>query len=124
MEDSDTIERRKEERSLAGESAFAAIEDSSMAGQIVDISNGGLCFKYIDDNNENEMGIPINSALSLVSLSSFVGELQFQVVEDYPVLNVTPFSSMAFRMCHLQFGELEGQQVAALDDYICKNILR
>ncbi len=122
MEDFAIIERRKEERYRTGEDAFAAIENSGAAGRIKDISKGGLCFKYIDDNSDDESRIPIDSALFLVSLASFVGELRFQVVRDYPILNVTPFSSMVFRKCHLQFGELDGQKRLDLDNYIQKNV--
>lgn len=115
-------ERRREERHQPGGSAFAAVEDTGIAGLISDISRGGLCFKYIDDPLEHKSGLPDDKVVSLVSLYSFVGYLRFKVVNDYPVLNVTPFSSMAFRKCHLQFDELNEQQLDELESYISWNV--
>ena len=47
-----TVERRKNKRYKAVEGAYAAISPNShKLGQIIDISMGGLAFKYIDTNN-------------------------------------------------------------------------
>ncbi|MCG8633066.1 MAG: PilZ domain-containing protein [Desulfobacterales bacterium] len=116
------FERRKEERYMASEGAFAAIEKSSKAGQVINISKGGLCFKYIVDNKENR-SLP-EEYLSLVSMSSFVGALQYEIVGEYPVLNISPFSSMECRRCHVRFTNLDTRQKSDLAYYIHKNTVQ
>ncbi len=114
-------ERRTEERHMAAEGAFAAIEASSKAGQIIDISKGGICFRYIDDRKDSDSEPQAEQPLSLVSMTSYVGELHYKIVGDYPVLNISPFSSMEFRRCHVQFDDLDTQKTSELDYYIHKN---
>jgi len=49
-----TVERRKSKRYRAVEGVYAAISPrSNKLGQIIDISMGGLAFKYIDTNNND-----------------------------------------------------------------------
>ncbi len=117
-------ERRREERLMASEGAFAAIESSSKAGQIIDISKGGICFRYIDDRKDSKSESQTEKPLSLVSMASYVGELDYKIVGDYPVLNISPFSSMEFRRCHVQFADLDDQKTSELDYYIHKNVVR
>ncbi|WP_242637487.1 hypothetical protein [Desulfobacter hydrogenophilus] len=62
-----TIDRRKNKRYKAAEGAYAAISpNSNKIGQIIDISMGGLCFKYI--NPENKSKEPVNLPIRLFFL--------------------------------------------------------
>lgn len=119
-----TIERRRNKRYKAVDGAYAAISPNShKLGQIIDISMGGLSFKYIDTSNDEkyENQIPEESVF-LSSMGYYVGDLPFQVISDYEVTNVPSFSSMKVRRRHVQFTDLSFKQLFDLDYYLRNNV--
>jgi len=117
-----TVERRKNKRYRAKEGAYAAISPHSRKlGQIIDISLGGLSFKYIDNNDERE-DEPERS-IFLSSLGYYVGELPFKTIEDYEIKNVPSFSSMKLRKRRVKFAELSFKQLFDLDFYLRNNVI-
>lgn len=123
METQSEKERRRTRRYKAAPGAFAAIADTSMAGQIINISRGGLSFKYLNEEIENSSGGPPEMVLALVGNKRFISQLDFKIIRDYPVLSKSPFSSLGFRRCHLQFIEVDALKEAELEDYIQDNII-
>ena len=119
-----TIERRKHKRYKAVEGAYAAISpNSNKIGQIIDISMGGLCFKYI--NTESKTEEPVNRTEESIFLSSmgyYVGDLPFQTVADYEITNTPSFSSMKVRKRHIKFTDLTFKQLFDLDYYLKNNV--
>jgi len=116
------IERRKNKRYKAKEGAYAAISPHSRKlGQIIDISIGGLSFKYIDNNEEKE-DEPERS-IFLSSLGYYVGELPFKTIEDYEITNSPSFSSMKLRKRRVKFAELSFKQLFDLDFYLRSNVI-
>jgi len=116
------IERRKNKRYKAKEGAYAAISPHSRKlGQIIDISIGGLSFKYIDNNEEKE-DEPERS-IFLSSLGYYVGELPFKTIEDYEITNSPSFSSMKLRKRRVKFAELSFKQLFDLDFYLRNNVI-
>ncbi|MCP4761743.1 MAG: PilZ domain-containing protein, partial [archaeon] len=91
-----TIERRKNTRYKAVEGAYAAVSPNShKLGQIIDLSMGGLAFKYIDtssDDPENKQDP--DETIFLSSMGYYVGDLPFKTIADYEVTNAPSFSSM------------------------------
>jgi hypothetical protein len=119
-----TVERRRNKRYKAVDGAYAAISPNShKLGQIIDISMGGLSFKYIDTSNDDkyENQIP-EETVFLSSMGYYVGDLPFQVVSDYEVTNVPSFSSMKVRKRHVQFTDLSFKQLFDLDYYLRNNV--
>ena len=119
-----TVERRKNKRYKAVEGAYAAISPNShKLGQIIDISMGGLAFKYIDtstDDTESE-GLP-EETVFLSSMGYYVGDLPFKTISDYEVTNAPSFSSMKVRKRHVQFADLSFKQLFDLDYYLRNNV--
>jgi len=119
-----TVERRKSKRYKAVEGAYAAISPHShKLGQIIDVSMGGLAFKYIDTSNDDME----NEALSeetifLSSMGYYVGDLPFKTIADYEVTNAPSFSSMKVRKRHVQFTDLSFKQLFDLDYYLRNNV--
>jgi len=119
-----TVERRKNKRYKAIEGAYAAISPNShKLGQIIDVSMGGLAFKYIDTSNDDME----NEALSeetifLSSMGYYVGDLPFKTIADYEVTNAPSFSSMKVRKRHVQFNDLSFKQLFDLDYYLRNNV--
>lgn len=119
-----TIERRRSKRFKAVEGAYAAISpNSNKLGQIIDISMGGLCFKYIDTENESEIKEKRNKeSIFLSSMGYYVGDLPFQTICDYELTDTPSFSSMKVRKRHVKFTDLTFKQLFDLDYYLKNNV--
>ncbi len=119
-----TVERRKQKRYKAVEGAYAAISPNShKLGQIIDISMGGLSFKYIDTTNtETESSKLPEDAVFLSSMGYYVGDLPFKTISDYEITNAPSFSSMKVRKRHVQFTDLSFKQLFDLDYYLRNNV--
>lgn len=114
-------ERRRHKRFNAKEGAYAAISPHSRKlGQIIDISMGGLSFKYIE-TSDDQSSQPEQS-IFLSSLGYYVGDLPFKTVEDYEITNYPSFSSMKLRKRRVQFKELTFKQLFDLDYYLRNNV--
>lgn len=120
-----TVDRRKNKRYKANEGAYAAISpNSSKLGQIIDISMGGLAFKYIDtatDETSSE-STAAEETIFLSSMGYYVGDLPFETISDYEVINAPSFSSMRIRKRHIRFTDLSFKQLFDLDYYLKNNI--
>jgi len=119
-----TVERRRNKRYKAVEGAYAAISPNShKLGQIIDISMGGLSFKYIDTSKEdNESDSTPEDSVFLSSMGYYVGDLPFKTVSDYEITNAPSFSSMKVRKRHVQFTDLSFKQLFDLDYYLRNNV--
>ncbi len=119
-----TIERRKNKRYKAVEGAYAAISPNShKLGQIIDLSVGGLAFKYIDTSNEEtEEKQTSEETIFLSSMGYYVGDLPFKTIADYEITNAPSFSSMKVRKRHVQFTDLSFKQLFDLDYYLKNNV--
>jgi hypothetical protein len=119
-----TIERRKNKRYKAVEGAYAAISPNShKLGQIIDLSMGGLSFKYIDTSNDDkELERTPETAVFLSSMGYYVGDLPFHTIADYEVTNAPSFSSMKVRKRHVKFSDLSFKQLFDLDYYLRNNV--
>lgn len=119
-----TIERRKHKRYKAVEGAYAAISPHShKLGQVIDISMGGLSFKYIDTTSDDvEFEQPSEESIFLSSMGYYVGDLPFKTISDYEITNAPSFSSMKIRKRHVQFTDLSFKQLFDLDYYLRNNV--
>ena len=119
-------ERRKFTRYSTKEGSYASISpDSTKLGQIVDISMGGLSFKYIDKKPITSNDKNLQETLFLSSMGYYVGDIDFQTVSDYEVPdNLIPdssFDTMKIRVRHVKFTDLKLKQLFDLDYYIENN---
>lgn len=122
-----TIERRRNKRYKAVEGAYAAISPKSQKlGQIIDLSMGGLSFKYIDTSNEEQESDRVHKitdeTIFLSSMGYYVGDLPFKTISDYEITNTPSFSSMKVRKRHVQFTDLSFKQLFDLDYYLRNNV--
>lgn len=106
------------------EGAYAAISPKSRKlGQIIDISMGGLCFKYIDTSKTDDQDEQLpEETVFLSSMGYYVGDLPFKTIDDYEVTNTPSFSSMKVRKRHVQFRDLSFKQLFDLDYYLRNNV--
>jgi len=120
-----TIERRRNKRYKAVEGAYAAISpNSNRLGQIIDISMGGLCFKYIDTADKSSAPEEKDEeSIFLSSIGYYVGDIPFQTIADYEITDTPSFSSMKVRKRHIKFTDLTLKQLFDLDYYLKNNVL-
>jgi hypothetical protein len=119
-----TVERRKNKRYKAIEGAYVAISPNSQKlGQIIDISMGGVCFKYIDTSNDGQSdGTQQEDSIFLSTVGYYSGNLPIKIVGDYAVTNATSFSSMKVKKMHIQFTDFSVKQLFDLD-YFLRNFV-
>jgi hypothetical protein len=118
-----SIERRKEKRLAVEIGAFASISpNSNKLGQIIDISMGGLCFKYMSGDDEKwEENRTEDETLFLSSKGFYIGELSFKTIADYEVEDRSSLGFMKSRKRHVQFTDLSFKQLFDLEYYIRSN---
>lgn len=118
-EDEKKEDRRSSRRFKVDEGAFAALSpESSIMGQLDDISKGGLSFKYIVHEDQSA---EMEATHVFVGINGFYLEkMPYKVVEDVQVENNSSLSSINMRRRRLQFVDLTMNQTAQLD-YFLKN---
>ncbi len=127
VEQKEKNERRRHRRYRAREGVYAAVSPNARKlGQIVDISIGGLAFKYVaggNDPREKSRGNGGRNTLFLSSMGYYVGDIPFETVADYPV-NIGPASKLntvEIRKMHVKFADMNFKQMFDLDYYIRQN---
>ena len=108
-------EQRKDKRFQVPKDAFAALgPDYIKVGQIINISMGGLAFRYLgseEPSNASELDI------FLARRAFYLYKLPFETVWDF-VTDEKPFSSINMKLCGLQFGQLTQSQISELQYFI------
>jgi hypothetical protein len=111
------VERRKQRRFKVKLDAYAALGHRfSPVGQIMDISKGGLSFRYIASSDHSNG----SSKLKILPTDA---KFHFDMVPFKPIWDLaipSEFSSgsMTMRQCGGQFGELRSDQKLELDHFI------
>jgi hypothetical protein len=87
-------------------------------GQIIDISMGGLAFRYV------AMAEPSNGSDRLKIFPAegdfYLNDVLFETVTDFGTYQI-PFTSISMRRSGVQFGELTHDQMSQLEDFICNH---
>ena len=102
-----------------GEIALAVLKAKPLKmGQIVNISKGGLAFRYID--SEVEAGKSSELDILFAQTGFHLKKVSFKTVADYKAASEFPFSSIVMRQRSVQFREIKPYQTSQLD-YFIKN---
>ncbi len=115
-ETKESLIQRRYARFRVPKDAFAALGSVCIkVGQIINISMGGLAFRYLLPNegpsNASELDI------FLAGRTFYLYKVPFETVWDL-VTNETPFSSINTKVCGLQFGDLTDKQKSDLRYFI------
>ena len=111
------IDRRQMKRFKVAEGAFAAlINHGNKLGQIKDISEKGLSFRYIDSQDEHSEARELKIVLGSGGLC--VDRVPVKKVTDFEIKSEFSFSSIKMRRAGLQFGNLTPEQQTRLNNFI------
>ena len=115
-------EQRTHERYRVKEGAYTVIkkhQDTKLTiGHILDISNGGLAFKYM----ENGEPIKGDHKLDIYIMGQGIQlkNISFKIVSDLKLENSFPFSSILMRRGSIQFQKLDDNHKNELVNFIQK----
>ena len=112
------VERRKHKRFTVRAGANVAfVPYFSKQGQIIDISEGGLSFRYI--SGEKSLWREF-VAILINRMDFFIKDLPFKTVYDLKIKHVNFFGVKSIRRCGGKLGDLTSAQTAKLE-YFIKN---
>jgi hypothetical protein len=117
-------DRRQHKRFQVHDGAFAVLRPRSdiwgqvidIVGQIVDISQGGLMFRYIA--GENRSHDPFELDVVLAGDSFRLDKIPFNVVSDMDMTHRSSLTPTTMKRQGLQFGALTHDQKAQLQYFI------
>jgi hypothetical protein len=109
-------DRRRHQRFKAKMGAIAAMMTNNRLGQIMDVSQGGLSFRYIEDNGGPHESCELK--ILMPEAGFYLGDLNFITVSDFPVESNLPFRSIQMRQTGLQFLQLTPKQEFQLEQFI------
>ena len=112
-----TVERRKHTRLKVQGGALAALSRfPSVAGHIINISEGGLSFRYVASQQQSEESSRLS--LQVVDRRFHFKTLPFKNVWDFPMPDDFSFGSISIRYCGLEFGNLTDDEKDHLKYFI------
>ncbi len=90
-------------------------------GQIIDISRGGLAFRYID---EKEISSELYEIAIIFAVDFFcMDNVLAETISDFEIESENPFASFTIRRCSFQFKKLTLKQNSMLDYFIQKHTM-
>ncbi len=111
-------ERRRHERVTAPEGAYAVMmPGSNILGPVIDVSKGGLAFRYLSNTEASAMD---KSAVSILFNRKrfYLSMMPCDVVADVEADNDVPFSAVPVRRCSLRFRDASLFQDSQLQHFI------
>jgi hypothetical protein len=112
-----SVERRKHVRFKVQGGALAALSRSpTVAGQIINVSEGGLAFRYVASKERSEESSRLNV---LVGDRKFhFKTLPFKCVWDSPMPGTLSHNSISIRHCGVKFDDLMDEEKDDLKFFI------
>jgi len=117
MDSKEVVDKRKHTRFRSQDLAFAAFGSHiKEIGQIIDISMGGLAFRYIADGDQLNESRELE--IYLANNGFHLEKVPFNTISDFELTSEFPLSSIRMRRRGMQFGELLQTQVSQLEYFI------
>lgn len=113
----EVVERRRHKRFQAEEGAYAAVRPQyEKIGQIIDVSRGGLAFRYMVSGSQEDASSELD--IFLIGEGFHLDKVPFQTVSDEGIPERLSPGSQKMRRCGVQFGELTQMQILKLKEFI------
>jgi len=124
-------EHRKHERFKVKTGAIAIIRLSNVLGttqkygQIINISQGGLAFRYIDRTDESNEPVKLDLLFIQDSIcSAYLKYLSLQTIWASHLDSKTSVSQLKIKQQGVQFGKMVPNQITQLDRFLEKCTIR
>jgi hypothetical protein len=114
-------EQRRHKRFQVGRGVFVGFgPHANKVGQVVDVSMGGLAYRYVGCEESNDA-----SHLDIFASDKdfYLGAVPFKTVSDFQVVDRIPASPMSMRRCGVRFGKLSRKQNAQLEYFVQNHAL-
>jgi hypothetical protein len=110
------VERRKYERFQIHQGTYVALAPPyGKVGPVIDISRGGLSFRYVDGKETtNELYIHI----FLTEANFYLEKVPIKTILDFKIPDKSASSSITMRRCGLQFEDLTHDQASQLEFFV------
>ena len=112
------VEMRKFTRFKVKDLSFALLKTVfyEELGEILDISKGGLAFKYLVGENQIKEAVELD--IIHAHNSFHMKKLPCKTISDFEIINGVDFSSLKMKRHSVKFGELDNNQISELDYFI------
>ena len=111
------LERRKHKRFQVQDDAIAVLRPVvDLRGPIIDISRGGLAFRYISSKESSGQSSKLD--ILLPDLSFYLGHLPIRTVHDFEVTSEYTLGNTKTRRCSVQFRELTQKQISQIENFM------
>jgi hypothetical protein len=115
-ENNGPVERRRHPRFQAPIGAFVEVwTHPTRLGEIIDISIGGLAFRYLATKKPSNGSHKLNIFLDEKGFR--LNDVPFETVTDFGI-GQTHVPSVTVRQSGVQFGQLTDQQISQLENFI------
>jgi len=116
-------ERRRNIRLNPKELTFIVVRpEFSKSGELLDISRGGLCFKYLylcKLNPGRDAVKPLKIDIFIINNGYYLPKVPCTLIYDVETEKTELFPmNLEFRRCGLQFGKLSEKQVTQMELYL------
>jgi hypothetical protein len=113
----EVVERRRHKRFQPEDGAYAAVRPQyDKIGQIIDVSRGGLAFRYMVSGCQE--GASPELDIFLIGDSFHLDKVPFQIVTDEEIPGKLSPGTQIMRRCGVKFGELKQTQILKLEEFI------
>lgn len=119
-------ERRKKKRYRVHGSAFAVLNSNSRftkLGSIIDISEGGLSFHYIDTRDHENASTEQKMDIFVSGHGFMIDQIPFQFVSELILPKEIPFYSVVTRRFGIRFSDMPPQKAKKIDVFIREHAL-
>lgn len=116
------MERRKHQRFQLKPGAYAVLSPNLIKlGQIIDISESGLAFRYI--RYRKASNDDADTDVLLYGKNMYVDKISFQLVADVELSNPGIFSSVLMNKCSLSFEDISPSQLDKIKLFINNHVV-
>ena len=110
------VERRRHRRFQVQHGTYVAIGPPyGKLGHMVDISMGGLAFRYVDGKNATEASY---ANIFLTEANFYLEKVPIKTILDFEEAERAHSGPMTMRRCGLQFRDLTADQASQLEFFI------
>ena len=112
-------ERRRYKRYPVQKRAYALLKaHESKLGQIVNVSKGGLAFRYM--SAKKRLKGPFDIDIMITDNGFRLDNVRVRIISEHEVADEKSFSFLTVRQLGVEFAGLSQEQDARLDDFIRK----